>query len=92
MTTTHESRRRSGRAAKLRNIGPVSMVWLREIGIDTIEDLHSIGAVEAFRRVRSRRPEATANLLYALQGALLEVRWSDLPQGMRETLRREAGL
>ena len=33
---------------KLRNIGPKSAAWLRQVGLRTREDLHEVGAVDAF--------------------------------------------
>ena len=34
--------------AKLRNIGPKSAAWLRQVGLRSREDLESVGAVDAF--------------------------------------------
>ena len=38
-------------AAKLRNIGPKSAAWLRQVGLRTREDIAEAGPVEAFMRV-----------------------------------------
>lgn len=58
--------------AKLRNIGPKSAAWLRQVGLRTREDLAAVGAVEAYMRVKRAGFKPTLNLLYALEGALLD--------------------
>lgn len=78
---------------RLRNLGPASAGWLVAAGIGTEAELRSLGAVEAFRRVAFHRGgDVSANLLYALAGALQDVRWDRLPAEERARLREEAGL
>jgi DNA transformation protein and related proteins len=74
----------------LRNLGPVSAAWLREVGIPTRGDLERAGAALAYRVVRDRHPTAGLNLLYALHGALTGERWDRLAEGTRQRLRAEA--
>ncbi len=75
----------------LRNIGKRSAGWLQAVGIRTEQELSEAGPVEAYRRAKSAFPDqVTLNLLYALQGALLDIHWSELPPGMKTQLRREA--
>ena len=64
---------------KLRNIGPKSAAWLRQVGLRTQEDLESVGAVEAFIRVKRAGFRPSLNLLYALEGALLDCHWMLCP-------------
>ena len=79
--------------ARLRNLGPASVAWLLTAGIRTEADLRALGAVEAFRRVAFHRGgDVSANLPYALEGAIRDVRWDRLPAGARAGLRREAGI
>ncbi|MEL1265414.1 TfoX/Sxy family protein [Pseudoxanthomonas putridarboris] len=73
-------------AAKLRNIGPKSAAWLRQVGLRTQEDLESVGAVEAFIRVKRAGFRPSLNLLYALEGALLDCHWQQLPEDRRGDL------
>ncbi len=48
----------------IKNMGPKSRVWLHDIGINTLEDLEAIGAVEAYRQLKASRPtEVTLNAL-----------------------------
>ncbi|MYD95139.1 MAG: competence protein TfoX [Chloroflexi bacterium] len=77
--------------AGLRNIGPTTAGWLAEVGISTDEDLDAVGALEAYRRLNSARPsDVNIVALYALEAALLDVPWTDLPLDMRRRLRRAA--
>ena len=75
--------------SKLRNIGAVSEAWLNEVGIFTRADLEEAGAVEAYRRVRARGHNASLNLVYAVQGAIMDLHWTDLPFELKEQLKRE---
>jgi DNA transformation protein len=76
----------------LKNIGETSAAWLESVGIKTAEELHKIGVVEAYRRVRVTYPDrVTFNMLYALQGAVLGVHWKDLPLDMKADLRHKVG-
>ncbi len=77
-------------ARPIRNLGPKSTVWLEEIGVGSLEDLHAIGALEAYRRVKSARAGVSIVLLYALQGAVFDCHWNDLPPGMKEELQAAA--
>jgi DNA transformation protein len=74
----------------LRNLGPASVAWLSEINVHTRADLEAIGPVVAYRLVRQKQPAASMNLLWALAGALRDTDWRELPEAVRERLRREA--
>lgn len=74
----------------IKNMGPKSRVWLHEIGIDTLEDLEAVGAVEAYRRLKAARPtEVSLNALWGLQGALLNIHWNALPPDMKADLKAQ---
>ena len=75
---------------KLRNIGPKSAAWLRQVGLRSREDLEAAGAVEAFMRVRRAGFKPSLNLLYALEGAILDCHWRDVPEARRRELVAEA--
>ena len=75
----------------LPNLGPTSAGWLRDVGIESRDDLERLGAVEAFLRVDASREGISLNLLYALEGALQDVRWDRLPPELRADLRRRVG-
>lgn len=70
------------------NLGPTSAAWLREVGIQTADDLKRLGAVAAFLMVKTRRPDASLNLLYALHGAITGTHWAKLPAPTKDQLKR----
>ncbi len=73
-------------AVKLRNIGPKSAAWLRQVGLRTREDLAAAGALEAFMRVKRAGFKPSLNLLYALEGALMDCHWQEVPEARRNEL------
>jgi len=77
----------SERLRDLLNIGPTSEDRLVAVGIETPEHLDEIGAVEAYFRVKAAFPDTTLVLLYAIQGALLDIHWDKLPDSMVDELR-----
>ena len=77
-------------APKLRNIGPKSAAWLRQVGLRTEADLVAIGPVEAYMRVRRAGFKPTLNLLYSLEGALTDRHWQEVPEARRQQLAQEA--
>ncbi len=44
----------SDKDAKIRNVGPKSAAWLRQVGVRTAEDLFRIGPVDVFLKVKRR--------------------------------------
>ncbi|GAB4577572.1 MAG: TfoX/Sxy family protein [Anaerolineales bacterium] len=75
---------------KLPNIGPKSAQWLEAVGIKTLDDLEELGAVEAYRRVKAAFPERVSlNMLWGLQGALLDLPWNELSPEMKEKLKKQ---
>ena len=75
---------------QLRNIGPKSAAWLRQVGLRTPEDLAAAGPVEAFMRVKRAGFKPSLNLLYALEGALLDCHWQEVPEARRAQLVEQA--
>lgn len=58
--------------------GPVSAGRLREIGIETLDDLRRVGVVEAYCRAKANHPrEVSLNLLWGLEASLTGVRWNE---------------
>ena len=72
--------------AGLRNIGPKSAAWLRQVGLHQSEDLVAAGAVQAFLKVRRAGFKPSLNLLYSLEGALLGCHWQEVPEARRQQL------
>ena len=76
----------------MKNIGPKSSEWLASIGVHTLDDVATLGVVETYKRVKAAYPEkVTLNMLWGLQAALLDIPWNELPQDIKEQLRKEAG-
>lgn len=73
-------------AVKMRNIGPKSAAWLRQVGLRTLDDLAAVGTVEAFMRVKRAGFKPGLNLLYAIEGALLDCHWQEVPEERRHEL------
>ena len=73
-------------SAKIRNVGPKSAAWLRQIGIRTEEDLRKIGSVEAYRRVKLAGFKPTLNLLYSMAGAEDDCHWTALSEERKAAL------
>lgn len=76
---------------KLRNIGPKSMAWLRQTGVRSLDDLKAVGALSAFVRVKRAGFKPSLNLLYALEGAILDCHWQEIPDERRSELILAAG-
>jgi DNA transformation protein len=74
----------------LKNLGMASVNILNAVGIKTQDDLTRIGAVETYRRIKARDINVSKVMLYALQGALLDLHWNDLPDDMKQRLVAEA--
>ena len=74
----------------IKNMGPKSRVWLHEIGIDTLQDLEALGAVEVYQRLKASRPtDITLNMLWGLQAALLNIHWNMLTPEMKADLKSQ---
>ena len=73
----------------LKNLGKTSAQWLHAVGIHSASDLKRLGAVDAYRAVKARGFRASKVLLYAIEGALLDVHWNDLPAERKEALNRQ---
>ena len=74
----------------LRNLGPKSSQWLREVGISTIAELKRLGPVVVYRLVKQRQPKASLNLLWALAAGLNGEDWRELTEATKQRLREEA--
>jgi len=71
---------------KIRNVGPKSAAWLRQVGVRTQEDLERLGPVDAFMKVKRAGFRPSLNLLYALAGAIENCHWADLPDERKAAL------
>jgi DNA transformation protein and related proteins len=70
----------------LKNLGNTSVNWLRTVGIHSRDDLARLGPVATYNRIRERGIRVSRVLLYALQGALLDVHWNELDPELKRQL------
>lgn len=75
---------------KLKNIGPKSAARLKQAGIASRAQIEALGAVAVFKRLRTLYP-ASLTMLWALQGALLDLPYYALPPEMKAALLDELG-
>jgi DNA transformation protein len=73
----------------LKNLGKTSAQWLHAVGIHSASDLRQRGAVSAYQAVRARGFSASKVLLYAIEGALLNVHWNQLSPGLKQELNQQ---
>ena len=76
---------------EMRNLGPKTSERLRTVGIENPEQLIEIGAVEAYCRLKALYPDTTASLVItAIEGAIMDVHWQDVPSELSDALKFEA--
>ncbi|WP_188149455.1 TfoX/Sxy family protein [Teredinibacter waterburyi] len=80
----------NGELLELKNLGMASVNILHAIGINSYDELSEMGAVEAYRRIKARGIHVSKVMLYALQGALMDVHWNDLSPDLKAQLVEEA--
>lgn len=73
----------------LKNLGMASVNILHAIGVNSYDDLNKMGAVEAYLRIKNRGIHVSKVMLYALQGALMDVHWNDLSPDLKSQLLNE---
>jgi len=74
-------------AKQLRNVGPKLAAKLVEAGIDTPEKLKQIGAKKAFQKLYPTGDsygDFNAAYLYALEGAIRNCDWLDIPEKIKQ--------
>ncbi len=77
---------------QLKNLGAASVNILNAIGIHSSDDLKEVGAVQAYVRIKQRGIHVSKVMLYALQGALMDVHWNDLEAELKQRLVTQADL
>lgn len=76
----------AGNDNKIRNVGPKSAAWLRQVGVRSTADLARVGVVEAFLKVKRAGFRPSLNLLYSMAGALADCHWNEVPEAQRQEL------
>ena len=80
-------------AKQLRNVGPKLAAKLVEAGIDTPEKLRRIGAKKAFEKMYPAGDfygDFNAAYLYALEGAIRDCDWLDIPEKIKQEYKKYA--
>lgn len=73
----------------LPNIGKELEKKLNSAGIQNLTDLRDIGSVEAVKRITDKCFNAGClNMLYALEGAIKNIRWHNLSKQEKETVKK----
>lgn len=73
--------------SELPNIGKTVEQQLNQIGIETIEQLLTVGSKQAWLKIRAIDASACINMLYALEGGIQGIRWHDLSQESKRELK-----
>jgi DNA transformation protein and related proteins len=84
------ARRSQSRSAggRLLNLGPTSSQWLASVGIHDRRDLEAVGVINAYNLCKAHGYNASLNLLWALQAALMDIPWTQLPADIKDQLRQ----
>jgi DNA transformation protein and related proteins len=89
MPTSKTFRDLSEPIENLRNLGPASAAWLREIGVGNVAELTRLGPALAYRLVKQKQARVSLNLLWAIAAGLADRDWRELTADEKENLRRE---
>lgn len=76
----------AGALSAMQNLGPKSLDMLAKAGITQEAALRSLGAVVAYARTKAACPQASLNLLWALEGALTGRDWKVVAETDRASL------
>lgn len=74
----------------MKNLGPVSGGWLKTIGVETRADLEKMGIEAAFEGLVLQGFAVNALMLYAMEGALHDTHWNEIPDSRKAELRKMA--
>ena len=72
---------------QLKNLGPKSTQWLHAIGVNNLDDLRDMGAIDCCRALRAQGYPVSLNLAYAIEAALRNLHWAQLPATIKQQLR-----
>ena len=77
-----------GELSKLPNIGKTVEEQLNQVGINTVDELKSIGAKEAWLKIQKIDESACINRLMALEGAIQGIKKTMLPDEVKADLKQ----
>ena len=73
--------------SSLKNIGKEMARKLAAVGVASPEELREAGAKDAFFRLKTLNPNVCLVHLYALEGAVRDVDFNDLPEAVKQDLK-----
>ncbi|MGQ9425784.1 TfoX/Sxy family protein [Gilvimarinus sp. F26214L] len=79
-----------GDLRQLKNLGAATVNILHAVGVTTYDDLKALGSVETYLRIKRRGISVSKVMLYALEGALLDVHWKSLDPEVKAQLVEQA--
>lgn len=77
-----------GELSELPNIGSKLEAQLKEVGVETIGQLKEVGSKQAWLDIKAIDSSACINRLYALEGAIQDVRWHSLSNEVKSELKK----
>lgn len=81
-------KKRITKLSDLKNFGPKSTEWLNAIGVYTKADLRRLGSVTIYRLLKEQGYNVSLNMVYAIEGALMDVHWNKLPLDVKAELKK----
>ncbi|HLO57417.1 MAG TPA: TfoX/Sxy family protein [Bacteroidales bacterium] len=70
------------------NIGKDTEAKLVSVGIDSMKKLVALGSEKAFLKIQTVDPGACLSLLYGLEGAILGVKYNEIPAERKQELKQ----
>jgi len=74
----------------MRNIGPVSGQWLKDIGIETVEDIQKQGIANIYVQLKLEGKNVNRAMMWALWGAVNDTHWTQTPEAEKDRRTAEA--
>jgi DNA transformation protein len=71
------------------NLGPKSAGWLIDTGIHSLDQVRKLGPIETCRQLHAAGHPVSVVMAYALEGALTDCHWNEIPREAKEFLRIE---
>ncbi|MCX5515148.1 competence-specific regulator [Kaistia algarum] len=73
--------------SSMRGIGPRTATWLKDVGVETEDDLRRMGAIAAYRRLKHSGPKRVSlNALWGLHAALEGIPWTAVDRETKQRL------
>jgi len=70
----------------LKNLGTATVNILQAVGIHSRDELAQTGVVETYNRIKARNIQVSKVMLYALEGALQDLHWTELSPELKQQL------